>query len=68
MRIIKIGTFNEQGSPIQWHLEPDSAEKTEYCLGIIKEKVCINGVEVVPWTEERNRCIARGRISEGGLK
>ena len=57
MRIIKIGTFDERGFPTGWSIDGIDMKEGEYCLGIIKEKVYINGVEIVPWTEERNRCM-----------
>ena len=32
----------------------------EYVFGIIDEKVCVNGIEIVEWTEERDKCMEEG--------
>jgi len=65
MKIIKIGTWNEQGFPLYWSIdlverEPVPAHRC--CIEVRNEKVYVNGVEIVPWTEERNR--AMGRVEE----
>ena len=63
MKITKIGTFEKNGMPTGWVLAPESeiglnyepkvVEADEYCLGIIEDKVFVNGVEVVEWTAAR---------------
>lgn len=63
MKIIKIGTFDKQGHPINWHIDLDKIHDNErYALGVInEEKVCVNSVEIVEWTEERDRCMEEGK-------
>ena len=55
MKIIEIGTFDGNGMPTFWHLAPEKMAGTEHCLGIFDEKVYVNGVEIVEWTEKRLR-------------
>ncbi len=70
MKIIKIGTFNECGNPINWHLDAcgvtDDLKTTEYGLGIVKEKVYVNGVEIVEWTEKRREIMTKTAIWKHG--
>ncbi len=70
MKIIKIGTFNEQGNPINWHLDAcgvtDDLKTTKYGLGIIKDKVYVNGVEIVEWTEKRREIMTETAIWKHG--
>ena len=54
-KIVKIGTFNEQGFPIEWDIDAEGTADIEHILGIIDDKVYVNGVEIVEWTEERKR-------------
>ena len=61
-KIVKIGTFNEQGFPIRWTVDTEGVEELEHVLGIINEKVYVNRVEIVEWTEERKRCITGGGL------
>ena len=63
MKIIEIGTFDDNGSPIYWSIGPENGTRSDfkpqeskpenYCLGIIDDKVYVNGVEIVKWTEKR---------------
>ena len=57
MKIIKKGTFDKQGMPTEWHIDMNEQENVEYALGVIKEKVCVNGIEIVEWTQERDKCM-----------
>ena len=65
-KIIKIGTFNKQGFPIEWDVDMEEAKEwkevkeVRHVLGIIDDKVYVNGVEIVEWTEERKRCMKEG--------
>ncbi len=57
MKIIKIGTFDERGMPIGWHIDLNDIKDTEYCLGIdqlFPGSVDINGIEIVEWTQARS--------------
>jgi len=61
MKIVKIGKFNEHGWPTGWHLNSEGMKDSAYCLGIIDEKVFVNGVEIVEWTEKRLEMIKEAR-------
>jgi len=63
MRIIKIGTFTEQGFPTNWHIDGTDMKDGEHCFGIINEKVCVNGVEIVEWTEKRREIMKENFIT-----
>jgi hypothetical protein len=61
MRIIKKGTWNKQGSPIQWIIDCEG-ESLDICKGgfpglMIQPngEVLVNGIEIVEWTEERKK-------------
>lgn len=65
MKIIKIGTWDENGMPINWHfMEGDEISISEehgvihVAAGLRLEpdgRVLVNGIEIVPWTEERKK-------------
>ena len=59
MKIIKIGTFNKQGFPTNWHIESDMKDGKS-ALAIIEEKVYVNGVEILEWTEKRREIMTEG--------
>ena len=65
--IVEIGTFDRLGAPTFWHIAPGPRKETqEYCLGIIDEKVFVNEVEIVEWTEKRLRLMDNNNIPEEG--
>lgn len=63
MKIVKIGTFNKFGTPINWELaceNPQNVSDAGYILGVIDEKVFVCGVEVVEWTNDRLEIMQAG--------
>lgn len=66
MKIITIGTWTKEGYPIGWHLDGEECESFQAAISVsdgallqIKPtgEVLVNGVEIVPWTEERRSAI-----------
>ena len=62
MKIIKIGTFDENGQPTGWSLSFNGGDGKagQYCLGISTGKdslVTVNGIEIVEWTEARKQAM-----------
>jgi len=60
VKIVKIGTFNNQGFPLGWSIDTKDSEELKHILGILGDKVYVNGVEIVQWTEGRKRCMEGG--------
>jgi len=54
-KIIKKGTFSKEGAPTGWTIAPGQDEEIDYCLGVIDDKVFVNGVEIEEWTKERKK-------------
>ena len=60
MKIIKIGSFDRNGSPTNWWFDLNDVDTTRYALGLdqlFPGSVDVNGVEIVEWTKARNDAI-----------
>jgi len=61
MKIVKIGKFDENGSPTGWHFDVEFQHGSgKYCLGLDTYgpgSVDVNGVEIVEWTERRKNAM-----------
>jgi len=63
MKISKIGTFDKHGYPTGWEFYGTDMKEGEYCLGLMgpdNSIVCVNGIEIVEWTETRKRIMEEG--------
>lgn len=55
-KIVKIGDFSSEGGPTGWSINFEKPDPLRWVLGIdIKGRVNVNGIEIVEWTELRNR-------------